>query len=118
MQLQSSVYFDISAKLCYLWTRSDPNRYIVDLNEQEKEQTIPVHLNDDKNRNESELMQCVQDFCRAFVANTQNKSYLNKLTYLVSLKDNAGLVKMYAFVDVRDYQKVVVKKKHLLVIKQ
>ena len=29
-------------------------------------------------------------------------------TYLVSLKDNAGLVKMYAFVDVADYQKVVV----------
>lgn len=29
-------------------------------------------------------------------------------TYLVSLKDNAGLVKMYAFVDVVDYQKVVV----------
>ena len=31
-----------------------------------------------------------------------------KPTYLVSLKDNAGLVKMYAFVDVTDYQKVVV----------
>lgn len=29
-------------------------------------------------------------------------------TYLMSLKDNAGLVKMYAFVDVVDYQKVVV----------
>ncbi|MBR1376189.1 MAG: hypothetical protein IJ565_00010 [Bacilli bacterium] len=29
-------------------------------------------------------------------------------TYLVSLKDNAGLVKMYGFVDVTDYQKVVV----------
>jgi len=29
-------------------------------------------------------------------------------TYLLSLKDNAGLVKMYAFVDVVDYQKVVV----------
>ena len=29
-------------------------------------------------------------------------------TYLVSLKDNAGLVKMYAFIDVNDYQKVVV----------
>jgi len=29
-------------------------------------------------------------------------------TYLISLKDNAGLVKMYAFVDVSDYQKVVV----------
>ncbi len=32
----------------------------------------------------------------------------NKPTYLMSLKDNAGLVKMYAFVDVEDYQKVVV----------
>ena len=32
----------------------------------------------------------------------------NRPTYLVSLKDNAGLVKMYAFVDVADYQKVVV----------
>jgi len=32
----------------------------------------------------------------------------NKPTYLISLKDNAGLVKMYAFVDVSDYQKVVV----------
>ena len=31
-----------------------------------------------------------------------------KPTYLMSLKDNAGLVKMYAFVDVTDYQKVVV----------
>ncbi len=31
-----------------------------------------------------------------------------KPTYLVSLKDNAGLVKMYGFVDVSDYQKVVV----------
>ena len=30
-------------------------------------------------------------------------------TYLVSLKDNAGLVKMYGFVDVVDYQKVVVE---------
>ena len=29
-------------------------------------------------------------------------------TYLISLKDAAGLVKMYAFVDVSDYQKVVV----------
>ena len=29
-------------------------------------------------------------------------------TYLISLKDNAGLVKMYAFVDVQNYQKVVV----------
>ncbi len=32
----------------------------------------------------------------------------NKPTYLVSLKDDAGLVKMYAFIDVTDYQKVVV----------
>lgn len=32
----------------------------------------------------------------------------NKPTYLVSLKDNAGLVKMYGFIDVIDYQKVVV----------
>jgi hypothetical protein len=32
----------------------------------------------------------------------------DKPTYLVSLKDNAGLVKMYALVDVKDYQKVVV----------
>jgi len=32
----------------------------------------------------------------------------NKPTYLMSLKDNAGLVKMYAFVDYTDYQKVVV----------
>lgn len=32
----------------------------------------------------------------------------NKPTYLMSLKDNAGLVKMYSFVDVADYQKVVV----------
>ena len=31
-----------------------------------------------------------------------------KATYLVSLKDNAGLVKMYAFVDVQNYQRVVV----------
>ena len=31
-----------------------------------------------------------------------------KATYLISLKDYAGLVKMYAFVDVVDYQKVVV----------
>jgi len=32
----------------------------------------------------------------------------NRPTYLMSLKDNAGLVKKYAFVDVEDYQKVVV----------
>lgn len=31
----------------------------------------------------------------------------NRPTYLLSLKDDAGLVKMYAFVDVADYQKVV-----------
>jgi len=31
-----------------------------------------------------------------------------KPTYLISLKDNAGLVKIYALVDVVDYQKVVV----------
>lgn len=30
-----------------------------------------------------------------------------KPTYVVSLKDSSGLVKMYAFVDVKDYQKVV-----------
>lgn len=32
----------------------------------------------------------------------------NKPTYLLSLKDKAGLVKMYALVDFADYQKVVV----------
>lgn len=32
----------------------------------------------------------------------------NRPTYLVSLKDDAGLVKMYGFIDVEDYQKVVV----------
>lgn len=32
----------------------------------------------------------------------------NKPTYIISLKDNAGLVKMYAFVDLEDYQKVSV----------
>lgn len=32
----------------------------------------------------------------------------NRPTYLVSLKDSNGLVKMYGFVDVKDYQKVVV----------
>ncbi|MDD2435255.1 MAG: hypothetical protein PHO63_03270 [Bacilli bacterium] len=36
----------------------------------------------------------------------------NHPTYLMSLKDNAGLVKMYAFVDVVDYQKVVVTESH------
>ena len=30
-----------------------------------------------------------------------------KPTYVVSLKDSSGLVKMYAFIDVKDYQKVV-----------
>ena len=35
-------------------------------------------------------------------------NYKGSPTYLLSLKDNAGLVKMYAFVDVKDYQKVVV----------
>ena len=85
MRLQSSVYFNISAKLCYLWTRSDPNRYIVDLMEQEKEQMIPVHLNDDKNRNESELVQCVKNFCINFVEKSKTDFYLDKLTYKVSL---------------------------------
>ncbi len=37
----------------------------------------------------------------------------NKPTYLLSLKDNAGLVKMYAFIDVADYQKVVVSEASL-----
>ncbi len=37
----------------------------------------------------------------------------NKPTYLLSLKDNAGLVKMYAFIDVADYQKVVVSESSL-----
>ncbi len=32
----------------------------------------------------------------------------NRATYLLSLKDAAGLVKMYAFVDVEDYQKVII----------
>lgn len=32
----------------------------------------------------------------------------DKPTYFLSLKDNAGLVKMYAFIDVQNYQKVVV----------
>lgn len=36
-----------------------------------------------------------------------------KPTYLISLKDNAGLVKMYAFVDVVDYQKVRVEDANL-----
>lgn len=35
-------------------------------------------------------------------------NFNNKPTYLMSLKDNAGLVKMYALVDVENYQKVVV----------
>ena len=37
----------------------------------------------------------------------------DKPTYLISLKDNAGLVKMYALVDVEDYQKVVVTESSL-----
>ena len=35
-------------------------------------------------------------------------NFNGKPTYFLSLKDAAGLVKMYAFVDVKDYQKVVV----------
>ncbi len=35
-------------------------------------------------------------------------NFNGKPTYLLSLKDAAGLVKMYAFVDVQDYQKVTV----------
>ena len=38
-------------------------------------------------------------------------------TYLVSLKDNAGLVKMYGFVDVQDYQKVSVTEASLGIFK-
>ncbi len=41
----------------------------------------------------------------------------NRPTYLISLKDNAGLVKMYAFVDVADYQKVVVTDSSLGIVK-
>ena len=40
-----------------------------------------------------------------------------KATYLVSLKDNAGLVKMYAFVDVQNYQRVVVTDANLGIVK-
>ena len=40
----------------------------------------------------------------------------NKPTYLLSLKDSAGLVKMYAFIDVADYQKVVVNDASLGII--
>jgi hypothetical protein len=40
----------------------------------------------------------------------------NKPTYLLSLKDSAGLVKMYAFIDVADYQKVVVSDASLGII--
>lgn len=36
-----------------------------------------------------------------------------KPTYIISLKDNAGLVKMYAFVDVADYQRVTVSESSL-----
>lgn len=52
------------------------------------------------------------------VGAVQEKSYIstfpllinlnNRPTYLLSLKDDAGLVKMYAFVDVQNYQKVTV----------
>ena len=41
----------------------------------------------------------------------------NKPTYLVSLKDNAGLVKMYGFIDVTDYQRVVVNESSEGIIK-
>jgi hypothetical protein len=41
----------------------------------------------------------------------------NRPTYLMSLKDDAGLVKMYAFVDVVDYQKVVVTEANEGIIK-
>ena len=41
----------------------------------------------------------------------------NRPTYLISLKDNAGLVKMYAFIDVQNYQKVVVTESNLGIIK-
>jgi len=41
----------------------------------------------------------------------------NRPTYLISLKDQAGLVKMYAFVDVVDYQKVVVTDSSLGIVK-
>ncbi len=37
----------------------------------------------------------------------------NKPTYILSLKDAAGLVKMYALIDVEDYQKVVVSDANL-----
>jgi len=38
-------------------------------------------------------------------------------TYLVSLKDDAGLVKKYAFIDVQDYQKVTVSDVSLGIVK-
>ena len=41
----------------------------------------------------------------------------NKPTYLMSLKDNAGLVKTYAFVDYVDYQKVTVTDSSLGIVK-
>ena len=41
----------------------------------------------------------------------------NRPTYLISLKDNAGLVKMYAFIDVQNYQKVVVTESNLGILK-
>lgn len=40
-----------------------------------------------------------------------------KATYLISLKDNAGLVKMYAFVDVQNYQRVIVTDASLGILK-
>lgn len=40
-----------------------------------------------------------------------------KPTYLVSLKDSNGLVKMYGFIDVKDYQKVTVTDSSLGIIK-
>ena len=52
------------------------------------------------------------------IGKVQEKNYISTFpllinlngrpTYLLSLKDDAGLVKMYAFVDVVDYQKVSV----------
>ncbi len=39
-----------------------------------------------------------------------------KATYLLSLKDDAGLVKMYSFIDVKDYQKVIVSDASLGII--
>lgn len=85
MQLQSSVYFDIYADLYYLWTRSDPDRYIVDLCEQQQSKMIPVHPENGRTLNESELVQCVKNFCINFVEKSKTDFYLDKLTYKVSL---------------------------------